>query len=101
MRRVRGVVHGPTAGLIDSKKGDDRPARRPSIGLQRSGLPSCCYSPECVESKFCELHVNGVLGSTGYSRPPVPSPDGPPTRGSGLGPQPSLRRYPSALVLLP
>src|ERR687895_2997931 len=25
------------------------------------------YSPECVEGKFCELHVNGVLGSSGYS----------------------------------
>ena len=55
MRRVRGVVHGPAAGLTTSKKADARPARRPSIGLQRSGLLSYSYSPGRVEGVFWEF----------------------------------------------
>jgi hypothetical protein len=48
-----------------------------------------------------QLPLYGVLGSSAYSTPPVPSLDGPPKRGSGHGAQPSPIRYPSALVLLP
>src|SRR5215208_5567143 len=50
---------------------------------------------------FCELRRDGVLRSSGYSTPPVLSPDGPPTLGSGHGAQPSLIRCPSALGALP
>jgi hypothetical protein len=49
---------------------------------------------------FCEVRHNGVLGSSGYSTPPVLSPDGPPTLGNGHGALPSQRRCPSALVSL-
>jgi hypothetical protein len=41
MRRVRGVVHGPAEGLIAPRSADDRSARRPSIGLLRSGTSAC------------------------------------------------------------
>src|SRR5215213_7066234 len=58
------------------------------------------YSPKCLEVEFCEveLPLYRFLGSSGYSTPPVPSPDGPPTLGSGHAAQPSQRRCPSALV---
>src|SRR5918911_3423440 len=55
----------------------------------------------CTLSRRRELRVDGVLGRSGYSRPPVLSPDGPPTRGSGHASQPSQRRCLSALVSLP
>src|SRR5215204_5114593 len=58
------------------------------------------YSPECVEDEFCELRRDGVLRSWGYFTRPVPSPDGPPTRGSGHGALPSPIRCPSALGAL-
>src|SRR5215204_5635943 len=45
-----------------------------------------------------ELRLYGVLRSWGYSTRPVPSPDGPPTPGSGHASQPSQMRCPSALV---
>src|ERR687897_3719778 len=38
-----------------------------SMGRTLEKLGPALYSPECVEGKFCELHVNGVLGSSGYS----------------------------------
>src|SRR5215208_1073355 len=40
MRRVRGVVHGPAAGLTAPQKGRRPAARRPSIGLLRPGSSS-------------------------------------------------------------
>src|SRR5215218_4643094 len=61
------------------------------------------YSPKLVIVEFSEVGLPhyGVLRSSGYSRPPVLSPDGPPTRGSGHGAQLSPIRCPSALVSLP
>jgi Transposase DDE domain len=50
---------------------------------------------------FCEVRHDGRLRSSGYSTPPVPSPDGPPKLGSAHGAQPSPRRCPSALASLP
>jgi hypothetical protein len=38
-------------------RADDRSAGRPSIGLLRSGPSFCPHSPERVEGKFCEVHV--------------------------------------------
>src|SRR5215207_6105094 len=38
-----------------------------SMGRTLEKLGPALYSPECVEGEFCELHVNGVLGSSGYS----------------------------------
>ena len=49
MHRVRGVVHGPAAGLIASKK-DQRMAREATFDRAATLRPSfCSYSPECVE----------------------------------------------------
>ena len=54
MRRVRGVVHGPAAGVTVLRRADDRPARRPSIGCYAPAF-SCLYSPECVGEEFSEV----------------------------------------------
>ena len=54
MRRVRGVVHGPAAGLTASKKGG-RPAREATLDRAATIQPfSFPYSPECVDGEFSE-----------------------------------------------
>jgi hypothetical protein len=64
MCRVRGVVHGPAAGLIASKKGG-RSAREATLDLAATSRPFFfSYSPECVEGQFCELRLDGVLRSS-------------------------------------
>src|SRR5215212_3476725 len=77
------------------------PPSMPHMEAQRTSNE--CYSPFWLEGLFSEveLPLYAVLGSMGYSTPPVLSPDEPPTLGSGHGAQPSQRRCPSALVSLP
>jgi hypothetical protein len=69
------------------------PGTGPPVGV--NAVPTSFGS-----ERFYELRHYGVLRSSGYSTPPVPSWDGPPKLGSGHGAQPSQRRCPSALVSL-
>jgi hypothetical protein len=45
MRRVRGVVHSPAAGLTAPQKGGRPAPRQPSIGLPHPGPSSCPIHP--------------------------------------------------------
>jgi hypothetical protein len=59
MRRVRGVVHGPAAGLTAPQK-VVRPAREAILDRAATPRPSSFpYTPEkCVEGEFSEVwHV--------------------------------------------
>src|SRR5918993_5256235 len=51
--RSKALVHSAAAGFS-------------SVGL---GLPSCPYSPTCVEGEFLELRIDGVLRSWSMSSP--------------------------------
>src|SRR5918994_2320686 len=92
-------LQGPRRTRLRDQRAEVAPGRSSSTVRQAFGV-GWSWSPVPSELGYAELRVHGVLGSSGYSRPPVPSPDGPPTRGSEHGAQPSQRRYPSALVLL-
>src|SRR5215211_8208222 len=97
-RPPRHRAHARTGKLVR------RVVRRGVVPEAGQGTPPVAvidsYSPNRVEGSFCEVPLYGVLGSSGYSTPPVRSPDGPPTLGSGHGAQPSPIRCPSALVAL-
>jgi hypothetical protein len=55
MRRVRGVVHGPDAGLTAPQKGG-RPACEATLDRAATVRPSFfSYSPGCVEGAFSEV----------------------------------------------
>jgi hypothetical protein len=57
MRRVRGVVYGPGAGLSAPQKGG-RSAREATLDLAATPRPSFCpYSPECVEGVFSQVRI--------------------------------------------
>jgi hypothetical protein len=74
MRRVRGVVHGPAAGLTAPQKGGRSAARRPSIGVLRPGSSSPIH----------QVRGTGILGSSGGGArlcAPVARPS-PPYRGA-------------------
>src|SRR5687767_5026281 len=54
MRRIRGVVHGPAAGLTAPRKGG-RMAREATLDRVATPRPSFCpFSPESVEGVFSE-----------------------------------------------
>ncbi len=63
MRRVRGVVHGPAAGLTAPQKGG-RPACEAALDRAATPRPFFFpYSPNLAEGSFSELRAEGVQRS--------------------------------------
>jgi hypothetical protein len=56
MRRVRGVVHGPAAGLSAPQKGG-RPAREAT--LDRAATPRHCFFP--YSPNFVDCRIPGLM----------------------------------------
>jgi hypothetical protein len=57
MRRVRGVVHGPAAGLTAPQKGG-RPAYEATLDRAATPRPFFFpYSPNLVEGEFLEVRT--------------------------------------------